>query len=366
MPDGLTKVGHQEPLVSVIIPCYNSEDTIQECVESILTQEYRNLECLIIDDGSKDGTWTLLLEQAKDKRVRLLCHEGHSNRGVAATRNLGIDASRGKLLAFLDADDAWLPNKLTLQMDAMRQAPDQVGVVFSDFYICEFPDPSIPMIEQSLRRSERFADIEKKFPGEPGTTAETFLFDPPNRLFNWIQSPTPLIRRELFDRGFRFIGPPRLTVQFEDYLMWLTLAFHCEFIALPEPLAIYRIHNDQYTTQFHQKGDMTKYWIGIEQVIDYLCESCIEEIEHRGLRRRVHEKFATMAVQSVEHADSAVLSHLLCVSLRKGFLIQFFRAYLVRVLNRCHYQIRRTRCFRMCHPFLRRMKHRLGSSRFSE
>ena len=85
----LTKRIHDGPLVSVIIPSYNAEDTVRECIESVLNQEYGNLECLVIDDGSTDRTWELLNGLAKDARVRLLCHDGHRNKGVAATTKSG-------------------------------------------------------------------------------------------------------------------------------------------------------------------------------------------------------------------------------------------------------------------------------------
>jgi glycosyltransferase involved in cell wall biosynthesis len=313
-----------------------------------------------------DGTWDLLNDLSKDVRVRLLHHEGHSNKGVAATRNLGVNASCGQFLAFLDADDAWLPQKLKLQIETMNNLPSHVGLVFSDFYISEFPDPTIPMIEQPLQQNARFSSIAKKFQGKEDSTAEALLFDPPEQMFNWVQSPTPIVQREFFDRGLRFIEPPKLTVQFEDYLMWLVLAFHCEFVAIPDPLAIYRIHEKQFTTQFHRMDNYVQYWVGIEQVLECLYEICSEEIQRRSMNKRIDERFASMVIRSVEHANPNVMRHLLSVSLRKGFLANVLHAYLIRIFHRCHYRIRSTWLFETCRPFLKRLKHGIVTSRHRE
>src|SRR5690606_27199889 len=95
------------PLISVIIPAYNAEATIVEAVESVLAQTYRPLEVLIIDDGSSDATAALI--ENKYESVRVI---RQSNAGPSAARNHGIREAKGAWVAFLDADDRWLPEKL--------------------------------------------------------------------------------------------------------------------------------------------------------------------------------------------------------------------------------------------------------------
>ncbi|MBR2595193.1 MAG: glycosyltransferase family 2 protein, partial [Solobacterium sp.] len=94
------------PKVSVIIPVYNAEKNIERCADSVLNQEYRDLELIMVDDGSKDGTAAILDElAARDERVRVI-HK--PNGGVSETRNRALDMAAGKYVQFLDADD-WIP-----------------------------------------------------------------------------------------------------------------------------------------------------------------------------------------------------------------------------------------------------------------
>ena len=107
------------PAVSVVLPAYNRAGSILAAVESVLGQTFRDLELLVVDDGSTDGTMAAL-EGIRDPRLRLLANP--RNLGAGAARNTGIRAARGPWVAFQDSDDEWLPQKLTLQLarlDAM-------------------------------------------------------------------------------------------------------------------------------------------------------------------------------------------------------------------------------------------------------
>ena len=107
-------------MVSVIIPAYNCENVLSDAVDSVLKQTLQNLEILIIDDCSTDGTLTLAEELAQnDERIRVIRNE--ANLGVAMTRNRGIDAASFEWIAFLDSDDIWLPEKLEKQIECLFQ-----------------------------------------------------------------------------------------------------------------------------------------------------------------------------------------------------------------------------------------------------
>jgi glycosyltransferase involved in cell wall biosynthesis len=113
------------PIVSVVIPAYNRAGTICAAVESVLSQSYTDLELLVVDDGSSDGTMDRLAD-IDDRRLRLLSNP--HNMGVSAARNTGIRNARGTWVAFQDSDDEWMPRKLEKQMariDAL--GPDCVG-----------------------------------------------------------------------------------------------------------------------------------------------------------------------------------------------------------------------------------------------
>ena len=95
------------PLVSVVIPCCNAEAFLPETLGSVCGQTYRELEILVVDDGSKDRTADIAREfAARDPRVRLV---QKPNGGLSSARNFGIDHARGKYLSFVDGDDLWVP-----------------------------------------------------------------------------------------------------------------------------------------------------------------------------------------------------------------------------------------------------------------
>lgn len=105
-------------LVSVIIPVYNVCPFLAEAIESVINQTYKNLEILVIDDGSTDGSEIICDEYAKDPRVRVI-HQ--NNKGLSAARNVGLDIMTGDLVAFLDSDDKFLPDFIRLMVSAMSQ-----------------------------------------------------------------------------------------------------------------------------------------------------------------------------------------------------------------------------------------------------
>lgn len=111
-----------QPLVSIITPFYNVEKFLQEAVESVLNQSYENWELFLIDDGSADGSTSTAreLEMAYYKKITYLSHKGHENKGASESRNLGLSKANGDFVAFLDADDVWLPGKLAHQMNIMK------------------------------------------------------------------------------------------------------------------------------------------------------------------------------------------------------------------------------------------------------
>jgi glycosyltransferase involved in cell wall biosynthesis len=124
---------HQQPvnfpLVSVIVPAYNAETFIERTLNSVLSQTYKNIEVLVVDDGSSDQTAEIVRSMAQqDSRVVLL-HQ--KNSGVAAARNFAIQKSQGEFIAPIDADDLWYPENLEKQVQCFLQADLAVGVVYA-------------------------------------------------------------------------------------------------------------------------------------------------------------------------------------------------------------------------------------------
>jgi glycosyltransferase involved in cell wall biosynthesis len=120
---------NDQPRVSVIIPVYNGAEFLADAIESAATQTYRNLEIIVVDDGSKDSSLQIAQSlAAKDDRIRVIAQ---ANGGVAKARNAAVAAARGDFIAPLDADDLWLPTKIERQMACMLADGDNCGFVYS-------------------------------------------------------------------------------------------------------------------------------------------------------------------------------------------------------------------------------------------
>jgi glycosyltransferase involved in cell wall biosynthesis len=114
------------PFVSVIVIFFNARPFFREAIDSIFAQTYPNWELILADDGSTDGSTEIAKEYERQYpgRVRYVEHEEHRNRGMSPTRNLAVRHGRGEWIAFLDADDVWVPNKLEHQMCLLAKHPD--------------------------------------------------------------------------------------------------------------------------------------------------------------------------------------------------------------------------------------------------
>ena len=119
----------EDELVSVIVPAFNAEQTINETLLSVRNQTHRNLDIIVVDDGSTDRTYQISSDHAQvDSRIRVI---QHPNGGVAAARNRGIEEARADLIAPIDADDLWRPAKIARQLRAKRAAGDEVALVYT-------------------------------------------------------------------------------------------------------------------------------------------------------------------------------------------------------------------------------------------
>jgi len=115
------KANRRKPIVSVIIPTYNRGWILKEAIDSVLAQDFKDYELIVVDDGSSDNTSEVL-----DTYGQNIIVLGQANKGVSAARNRGIAEAGGQLVAFLDSDDLWLPRKLSRQVDFFNLNPDAV------------------------------------------------------------------------------------------------------------------------------------------------------------------------------------------------------------------------------------------------
>jgi len=124
----------ERPKISVIIPAYNRAQTLARAVQSVLNQGIQDLEILLVDDGSTDGT-PGVMESFQDPRIVRISHP--RNLGAAAARNSGLRKARGDYVAFLDSDDEWLPEKLDRQLELLERLPRRWALSCTAFYLVE-------------------------------------------------------------------------------------------------------------------------------------------------------------------------------------------------------------------------------------
>jgi glycosyltransferase involved in cell wall biosynthesis len=203
------------PTVSVVMAAKDYARFLPVAVESVFAQTVPDWELLVIDDGSTDETPEAVKPFLTDRRVRYV----RSDRlGQSRAKNLGVGLSRGKFIAFLDADDLWKPTKLEKQLALLLANPD-TGVVFC---LRELIDESGNLLPRSERRG---------LPPPAGRVlAEIFVR-------NFVCFSSVAVRREVFDRVGGF--DPRLDLAI-DYDLWLRAARHYGFDYVPEELVLYR------------------------------------------------------------------------------------------------------------------------------
>jgi glycosyltransferase involved in cell wall biosynthesis len=231
-----------DPKVSVIIPAYNTIDYISEAVDSALNQTYHNVEVIIIDDGSTDGTYDFLKKKYGDHQsVRILCHENNLNKGVSKTRKLGVDYSAGQYIAFLDADDFFTPKKIEIQVSLLKNHRDAV-LCHSHIQVVSDCDDT--------------PDFERSFFRGSGIKKYHLLSSSDCLKYNAICNSTTLVRADILKKlDFDF----KQVFQFEDWLLWMLLSECGYFIYTPEKLLNYRFHPKAATQKVYQSELIQSY-----------------------------------------------------------------------------------------------------------
>lgn len=215
------------PSVSIIIPTYNCETYIAETINSVLGQTLKDLELIIVDDGSTDNTREIAASYGGS--VRLLAQR---NAGVCAARNHGIREAAGRHICLMDHDDYWFPEKLELQVEEMKRRPE-VGLVYSTF-LWWFPDD-----HGVFPAPESFSDLM----GETGIDEEFSGWIYHLLLLDcWVLTSAALIRAEVFDKCGVFDESLPYS---EDWDLWLRISREYPFIKLKRPLTLYRQHPGQ-------------------------------------------------------------------------------------------------------------------------
>jgi glycosyltransferase involved in cell wall biosynthesis len=206
--------------VGVVVPMYNAENTISATLQSVFDQTYRDLDIVVVDDGSTDGSLAIVREwQARDPRIRLV---QQTNSGVAVARNTGAAATDAQFLAFVDADDLWSPLKIELQLRTLQEGGMDVGLVYSWY--------------ATIGLDDRIVTLGPK-PRDAGWVLESLC------AYNLIgNGSTLLVRRAMFEaaRGYDPSLRARGYDGAEDFLFCFRMSEITEFRVVPRYLVGYR------------------------------------------------------------------------------------------------------------------------------
>ena len=201
-------------LVSIVMPCFNSELTIKQAINSVIKQDYINWELIIVDDFSTDNSVSIIKSYLNDRRIKLIRSE--NNAGVAEARNKALRESIGEFICFLDADDFWISNKLTLQLSILNSGI--CDCVHSSYY--RFSENHIKL--RKCRAIVSYKDIQKN---------------------NFIGNLTGMYNCERLGVFYQ------KDIGHEDYLMWLEIINKSRFsIGILEPLAFYRMQQNSLSS----------------------------------------------------------------------------------------------------------------------
>jgi glycosyltransferase involved in cell wall biosynthesis len=254
---------NKQPLVSVITIFFNAQAFLAEAVQSLLQQSYRNWQLLLVDDGSSDGSSEIARQYAVKypDRIHYLAHPEHNNKGTGPSRNLGIQHAAGDHIAFLDADDVWLPRKLERQVAFLEEHPRAVMTYGNTLYWYSWTSD----------RDDRSRDHMPSL----GVVAES-LIEPPDLLPLYLTGkaavPCPtgiLIRRETvesiggFDEVFRGL--------YEDQAMFAKVCLQFPVYVSAACLEKYRQHSGSICSIAEKDGSSEAVrWAFLDWLEDYL------------------------------------------------------------------------------------------------
>jgi glycosyltransferase involved in cell wall biosynthesis len=264
----------KSPIVSVTLCCYNGEKWLAETIESVLNQTFKDLEFVIINDGSTDKTEEII-KSFSDARIM---YSYQKNRGLPASRNRSIELSRGDFIAFIDQDDLWEPDLLEKQIK-LFQADGEVGLVYSDCY----------MIKGNGERFGTCFDYKDDRP----VPCRGSIVEPLLMYGNFIPLVSVIVRKNAIVEAGGFNEKLRLA---EDYEAWLKICLRCKADFSPEPLCSYRCH-DSNTTILQYERNMVE----ILQVYEWALKDLDLSAEAQRKSRELCAKFYSIYADILWH-----------------------------------------------------------------
>jgi glycosyltransferase involved in cell wall biosynthesis len=248
----------RQPLVSVIMPCYNGEKFIGEAIESVTNQTYQNWELIIINDGSTDNSEKIIYKYLSDSRIRNL--HNTQNKGIPIARNMGIRASKGEYIAFLDQDDIWMEEKIEKQLDLFYKENEKLGLIFGEVLNINLEGKEIKGI-----KSQKFNNKKMEILENNNIEIMRTLY-----LRDFIPFVTVMVNKRIFTK----IGllDENLTGGADDYEFCLRLLGKFNIIYMNEILAKKRIHKKNFSRVDRVLPDEIKISEKIAEMFPYLAK----------------------------------------------------------------------------------------------
>ena len=257
--------GRRPPRVAVIIPSFNRSGVLPEAIDSVISQTFSDLEIVVVDDGSTDDT-ALMLHDRFGGEARLRCLR-QDNRGPAAARNLGIRHSSSDLVAFLDSDDLWMPEKLRLQVDKLDASPE-AALCFCDRVLDARDLSGSRFLGAGFRGDTSLRGmLEKSFP---------------------LSTPSVVIRRSVLERVGLF---DESLAHVEDWDLWIRVLAEYPITYVDRPLTVVRRQRDSLSGQpaLEKWRCMLRLWVKHDALLRRA--GCPERLI-RGRRAHAHRKIA--------------------------------------------------------------------------
>jgi glycosyltransferase involved in cell wall biosynthesis len=274
----------KQALVTIIIPAFNHEKYVGQALLSAIRQDYANLEILVIDDGSTDGTAAVIEEvlarSSNDREVKFI---RQPNQGLSRTLNRGLEMAQGDFVQLLASDDAYLPAKTRVCVDRLSALPVSVGAIYCDGYVVDEDNNKL------MKFSERFPK-----PFSANTHKELLVG-------NWIPAMGLFYRKE----ALLAVGKFDESIQVEDWELLLRLTGSFKVSSIPDLLFLYRSHASNYSNDrvrmLSQQDAIAEKHDELRRFMDF-----IESIRDRSIAGAVRN----LSFLNCELTARAILRHL--------------------------------------------------------
>ncbi len=271
--------------MSVVIPAYNHERYVGEAIQSVLDQTFEDFELIIINDGSTDHTEDEILK-FKDPRIRYYSQE---NRGLSATLNRGIKLARGEYFNFLPSDDAFFPEKLSIQLKLFKDHPD-LGIVFSYPQLVDAEGKEIKEGQESQWAIVPFETKEEIFPA---------LFER-----DFLSAPSALIKMDcfwrvgMFDESLKYL---------QDYDMWMRILKYFDLRLIKRYLIKYRWHGANLTYRATPETEAERAKVLLKAYKDLTIEDIFPSLSQKRERGAYYRAYETLASYMEKSGISAMV-----------------------------------------------------------